>query len=160
MLCELPQGEALFGAGRTGLALAYWQEIERRIVYALNRHPQIVLQLIPYAEDTEEIKRYAAGDPLARLVASYAQARWSAFPNVQWTITNDREIVRGQPLTGRRVDWDMIDRMGRDMALREPWGTLITNHQARFSGYDFVDASWSDFITIEDLDQEIGRAHV
>lgn len=149
--------EALFDGARKGLALAYWKEIERRVVYALNHHPQIVLELIPYAEDTEEIKRYAAGDPLARLVASYAQARWSAFPNVQWTITNDRQIVRAKPLTGRLVDWEMIDRMGRDMAAREPWGTLITNHQARFTGYDFVDAPWSGFITIEDLDQVGGE---
>ena len=149
--------EALFDEDRKGLALAYWQEIDHRILYALNRHPHVILQLIPYAEDTEEIKRYAAGDRLARLVASYAQARWSALPNVQWTITNDREIVRGKPLMGRLVDWDMIDRMGRDMAAREPWGTLISNHQMRFSGYDFVDASWSDFITLEDLDQVGGE---
>jgi hypothetical protein len=149
--------EALFDENRTGLALPYWQEIERRILYALNRHPNLILQLIPYAEDTEEIKRYAAGDRLARLAASYAQARWSAFPNVQWTISNDREIVRGKPLTGRLVDWEMIDRIGRDMAAREPWGTLITNHQARYTGYDFVDAPWSDFITLEDLDQVGGE---
>ncbi len=149
--------EALFDLNRKGLALSYWQEMERRIVYALNRHPDVVLELIPYAEDTEEIKRYASGDPLSRLVASTAQARWSAFPNVQWTITNDRQIVHGEALTGRMVDRDMIDRMGRDMAGREPWGTLITNHQSRFSGYDFVDAPWSDLITIEDLDQVGGE---
>ena len=147
--------EALFENGK-GMALPYWQEMERRIVYALDRHPDLILQLIPYAEDTAVINRYAAGDRWAQFVAEYAQARWSAFPNVQWTMTNDREIVREGALQGRAVAWSTIDRMGKDMAQREPWGTLITNHQMRFSGYDFVDSEWSSFITIEDLDQVAG----
>lgn len=151
--------EALFNGQRTALAVPYWQEIERRIVYALNHHPDVILQLIPYAEDTGEIRRYADGDAFSQLIARHAQARWSAFPNIHWTITNDREIVRGDAaLTGRQVRWSTIDRMGRDMAAREPWGTLITNHQMRFSGYDFTDAEWSDVITIEDLDQLTGKA--
>lgn len=151
--------EALFNEQRTALALPYWQEIERRVLYALNRHPDVILQLIPYAEDTDEIRRYADGDAFAQLAARHAQARFSAFPNVHWTLTNDREIVRGDAaLTGRQVRWSTIDQMGRDMAAREPWGTLITNHQMRFSGYDFTDAAWSDVITIEDLDQLTGKA--
>ena len=43
------------------------------------------------------------------------------------------------------------------MAAREPWGTLITNHQSRWKGYDFTGAAWSDIITLEDLDQVDGR---
>jgi hypothetical protein len=43
------------------------------------------------------------------------------------------------------------------MADREPWGTLITNHQHRFSGYSFVKAPWSRITTIEDLGQVTGE---
>ncbi len=43
------------------------------------------------------------------------------------------------------------------MAAREPWGTLITNHQSRFSGYDFYQEAWSDIVTVEDLDQVAGE---
>ena len=50
-----------------------------------------------------------------------------------------------------------IDRIGRDFAKREPWGTLLTNHQCRFSGYAFSDSPWSDIITLEDLDQVDGK---
>ena len=71
-------------------------------------------------------------------------------------MTNDREIVRSGPLQGRAVAWNTIDQMGKDMRRREPWGTLITNHQMRFSGYDFGDAEWSSIVTIEDLDQVAG----
>ena len=148
--------EAVFNSEGNGLALPYWQEMERRITYALERHPDVILQLIPYAEDTAVINRYAAGDTWAQYVTRYSQARWSAFPNVQWTMTNDREIVRSGPLQGRAVAWNTIDQMGKDMRRREPWGTLITNHQMRFSGYDFADAEWSGIVSLEDLDQVAG----
>jgi hypothetical protein len=150
--------QALFAEGRRALNLPYWQEIDRRVAYALEYHPRLILKLIPYGEDTDEIRRYAAGDPASQLIARYAQARFSAFPNVYWCITNDREIIEDdtQPLTGRQVYADTIRQMGRDMAAREPWGTLLTNHQCRWSGYGFVDDPWSDVITIEDMDQVDG----
>jgi hypothetical protein len=152
--------QILFERGHRMLNLAYWQEIDRRLTYALENHPHVIFKLIPYGEDTEEIRRYDAGDPAARLIARYAQARFSAFPNVYWCISNDREIVevRAQALRGRQVYRDTISGMGRDMASREPWGTLLTNHQCRWSGYSFVDEPWSDVITVEDLDQVDGAA--
>jgi hypothetical protein len=150
--------QILFERGRRALNLDYWQEIDRRLIYALETCPHVIFKLIPYGEDTEEIRRYERGDAGARLIARYAQARFSAFPNIYWCISNDREIVadRSQALEGRQVYHDTICRMGRDMATREPWGTLLTNHQCRWSGYAFVDEDWSDVITLEDLDQVDG----
>ncbi|WP_439482788.1 DUF5060 domain-containing protein [Cyclobacterium plantarum] len=143
------------GDGKT-IALNYWREIERRIIYTLENHPHIVLQLIPYAEDADLINSYASGNPAAQKVAQYAQARWSSFPNIQWTMSNDMVIVNEDSLSGREVHFETINLMGRDMAAREPWGTLLTNHQSRFKGYDFVQEPWSDFVTLEDLDQVAG----
>ena len=152
--------EALYAEDRSGLALDYWQEIERRVRYALEHYPHIILQLIPYAEDTKELIRYGRGDRLSHYIARYAQARWSAFPNVHWEISNDRAIVT-QPdldkLRGRQISAHLIAKIGRDMKEREPWGTLITNQQARREGYSFVDEPWSDIITLEDLDQVGGE---
>lgn len=149
--------EALFTPERDQLALEYWKTIEARVLYALEHHPHLNLQLIVYGEDTDEIKRYYQGDKIAQYAARYAQARWSAFPNVQWEVSNDRVIKKGGELKGRDVDYAMIDKMGSDMHAREPWGTLITNQQNRFAGYSFVDAPWSDIITLEDLDDVIGE---
>lgn len=149
--------EALFTEDRSALNLPYWQEIDRRVRYALEHHPDVQLQLIPYAEDTNELKRYAAGDPMARLIAKEAQARWSALPNVQWSISNDRELVAEGPMQGRQISEAIINAIARDMAAREPWETLLTNHQSRRSGYNFIDAPWSDIVTLEDLD-EVGGA--
>lgn len=149
--------EALFTSDRRGLALPYWQEIDRRVQYALIQYPNIMLKLIVYGEDTGELLRYEQGDRMAQLAARYAQARFSAFPNVIWCISNDRELVgEGVKLKGRRVPASIIDRIGREMAAREPWGTLLTNHQARKTGYAFVNAPWSDVTTLEDLDEVEG----
>ena len=145
---------ALFARDRQGLNLEYWDEIERRLLYALEKYPHIQFQLIPYGEDWPELRRYVEGDRAAQLVARYAQARFSAFPNVYWCISNDGDI---SPVPGRRnVDPATINQIGRDMRRREPWGTLLTNHQRRFQGYSFVDAEWSDIITLQDRDQVAG----
>jgi hypothetical protein len=143
------------GNGKT-IALNYWKEIERRIIYTLENHPHIVLQLIPFAEDAKPINSYTSGNPAAYKIAQYAQARWSSFPNVQWTMSNDMIVVSKDSLKGREVHYKTINQMGMDMAAREPWGTLLTNHQSRFKGYDFVEATWSDIVTLEDLDQVAG----
>jgi len=61
------------------------------------------------------------------------------------------------PLTGRRIRSGTIDQIGLAMAKHEPWKTLLTNHQSRFKGYSFSRASWSDIITLENLDQVSGE---
>lgn len=152
--------ENLFDEQRTNLNFDYWNEIERRLVYALEKYPHIQFQLIPYAEDTQELIRYGQGDKLSQYIAQYAQARWSSFPNVQWEISNDREIADKpdlSTLTGREISRHVINQIGNDMKAREPWSTLITNQQNRFAGYSFVNEPWSDIITLEDIDQVDGR---
>lgn len=145
---------ALFAPDRQGLNLAYWDEIERRLRYALEKYPHIQFQVIIYGEDWPELARYGKGDRAAQLVARYAQARFSAFPNVYWCISNDAHISSGSG--ARNADPAVINQIGNDMKRREPWGTLLTNHQQRFQGYSFVDAAWSDIVTLEDRDQVAG----
>ena len=145
---------AVFSQDRQGMDLPYWDEAERRLVYALEKYPHIQFQLIVYGEDLAELRRYGEGDRAALLVARYAQARFSAFPNVQWCICNDTII---SPAPGKRnAAPATIDRIGRDMRTREAWNTLLSNHQARFTGNSFANAPWSDIITLEDRDQVAG----
>jgi Protein of unknown function (DUF4038)/Domain of unknown function (DUF5060) len=149
--------QVLFSNDRTALSLKYWQEMDRRLAYALEHHPRIQFQLIPYGEDVEELRRYALNDDMSKLVAQYAQARFSAYPNVQWCISNDREVIEQGKETGRQILASTIQQIAQDMRRREPWGTLLTNHQSRFSGYQFAAAEWSDIVTLEDLDQVTGK---
>ncbi len=146
--------EAYFTSDRGALDLPFWNEMEQRLLYALERHPRLQIQFILYGEDAAELLRYGNGDRMAHLVARYAQARFSAFPNVHWCISNDR-FITAKP-GPNNVPPAIIDRIGRDMRAREPWGTLLTNHQRRFEGYSFADAEWSDIVTLEDRDQIAG----
>ncbi len=149
--------QALFNPERTSLNLPFWQEIDRRMTYALNTHPHMMFKLIPYGEDKIELRRYETA-ALSPWIARYAQARFSAFPNVHWCVSNDHKIVADdEELTGRNLHESTIDRIAKDMAAREPWGTLLTNHQCRWSGYNFCDAEWSDIVILEDLDQVHGE---
>jgi hypothetical protein len=149
--------QILLTEDRQGLNLHYWQEIDRRLAYANEKYPHIIFKLIPYGEDTEEIRKYDARDPASLLIGRYAQARFTAYPNVTWCPTNDREIVRDGELDGRKIYWRTINQMAGDIASREPWGTLITNHQCRFKGYDFTECEWSNIVTLEDIDQVHGQ---
>ncbi len=157
--------QALFQYDREYLNLDYWQEIDRRLVYALDHYSKINIQLILFAEDKHEILNYANGDAISIMAIRYAQARFSSFANVSWCISNDLKLrdsagefaEREGQNTSNSSDLIMgIEKIGHDMFEREPWGTLITNHQARFSGYRFLDASWSSIVTLEDLGQVTG----
>jgi len=148
--------QVLFSEDRAGMNLPYWQEIDHRLTYALNHHPQVIFQLIPYGEDTAEITRYGQGNEASVFIGKYAQARFSAFPNIHWCLTNDRHIVSRSPMRGRDASPHVINKMGMDFSRREPWGTLLTNHQMRRQGYHFADAPWSDIVTLEDIDQVAG----
>jgi hypothetical protein len=150
--------EALLQSDRSALNLEYWQEMDRRLQYALNHYPQVMLKLIPYGEDLDELRRYGEGDRMAQFIAAYSQARFSAFPNVLWCVSNDRTLVADDvPDTGNRMRASLIDQIARDMAAREPWGALLTNHQARNTGYAFATAPWSDISTLEALDEVTGN---
>lgn len=147
------------------LDLEYWREIERRYRYALEEYPHLQFQVIPYAEDGEALRAYH-DDPMVRFVGEYVQARLSAFSNVHWCVVNDAELVAGEVdpevvESGAKVQKGLsrsvVDALGRDFAEREPWGTLITSHQQRSTGYDFIDAEWSDLVTLQDLDQASGE---
>lgn len=147
------------------LNLNYWREIERRYRYALEEYPHLQFQVIPYAEDGEALRAYH-DDPMVRLVGRHVQARFAAFPNVYWCVVNDAEVVEGEVdpevvKSGAKVQKGLsksvIEAMGCDFDKREPWGTLITSHQQRTTGYDFVDAEWSDLATLQDIDQAAGE---
>ncbi|MFW6309076.1 MAG: DUF4038 domain-containing protein [bacterium] len=162
--------QALFGRGdkkeRNRLNLNCWQEMDRRLIYGLNNYPDIIFQLIVFGEDGDEIRRYGERNIISRLITKYAQARFSAFPNIYWTISNDHKILEndngelepglkkeGVPLA-RKED---INEIGEDMAEQEPWKTLLTNHQSRFTGFSFLNCDWADLVTLEDLGQVTGE---
>jgi hypothetical protein len=107
--------QILLSEDRQSLNLPYWQEIDRRLAYAFEKYPHIIFKLIPYGEDTDEIRRYDSRDPATLSISRYAQARFTAYPNVTWCPTNDREIIREGELDGRKVHWHTINQIAGDI---------------------------------------------
>ena len=118
------------------------------------------MQVIPYAEDAEALRKAAdwttlgpggnveASSHWAAFAAEYAQARFSAFANVHWCVVNDVFM----PVEVRAV--------AKAMRAREPWGTLLTSHQRRGTGFTFTPDSphggWSDIVTLQTEDALCG----
>lgn len=156
--------QILFSHDRSELNVAYWQHIDSRLKYAFEHYPHIQLQLIPYAEDTDELNRYGRGDVMSHYIGRYFQARYSAFPNIHWCLSNDRVIYKEGEDTSQMPDhkqvrlvlYETINKLGHDFYHREPWGTLITNHQSRFDGYDFYEEVWSSINLLGDQDEISG----
>lgn len=156
--------QVLFSEDRKELNMAYWQHIDMRLKYAFEHYPNIQLQIIPFAEDTDELRRYGASDAMSLFIGKYFQARYSAFPNVHWCLSNDRVIYRQDEDTSqlpehkkvRLIPYDTINKLGQDFYKREPWETLITNHQSRFDGYDFYNEDWSSMSLLGDQDETNG----
>lgn len=145
---------ALFADSRNSLDLGYWQTIDARLLYALRNHPQVIFELIPFGEDGYEVERYGNGDRASIGMVRYFQARFSALPNSQFCIVNDRKVTTDPALLDiRLVLADHVNRIGTDMAAREPWGTLLTSHESRTKGYSFLGQPWSTVTTLHDIDQ-------
>jgi hypothetical protein len=105
---------ALLDASTGQLNVSYWQGIEARVLYSLKKYPWVQLQLILFGEDEAWLRAAAGGDAMLAYLPAYAQARWSAFANVQFCVLNDRNVA------------PLVDVIGSAMARREPWGTLLT----------------------------------
>jgi hypothetical protein len=135
----------LVDASGTKMNFAFWQEVERRLLYSLRTHPHVQVQVIVYGEDEGAIKAAAGSSKsIWAQVASYAQARFSSFANVQWCVINDV------------MAHSAVSVVASAMAAREPWGTLLTSHQRRQTGYAFVGSPWSDIVTLQTLDAFAG----
>ena len=132
--------------GSTDINVGYWQSIEQRITYALETYPWVQLHIIPYGEDEDMMVLAQQGNAGAQFIAEYTQARFAAFPNVHYCLVNDRDVPGAVRVLAPQV------------AAREPWGTLLTSHQQRGSGYDFVNEAWSDLVTLQTLDEFKGAA--
>jgi hypothetical protein len=107
--------DALYSSS-SQLDLTMWHVIESRMLYALETYPWVQFQVIVYGEDDDAVATAATKpDSIQAYVSEYAQARWSAFPNVHWCIINDRSP---SPETAT---------VAALMYQREAWGSLITS---------------------------------
>ena len=77
--------EGLFSPSGPALHLDYWNTIEERVLYALEKYPWVQLQLIIYGEDRERL--VLAGTALRDPASANATARIAAYVcGCTWTL--------------------------------------------------------------------------
>lgn len=140
---------ALFDTKLMQFKLDIFNIADTRILYVLNNYPNIEIQLNILSADLSAVASYNSRQIVALSAVNAMMARWSSIPNIHWCLTND------QRLDQRLNSW--IASFGDNIKAKEKWGTLITNHQARTSGYNFATQSWSNIITIQNIDQVYGQ---
>lgn len=146
-----PSAAPLFKPDRKRLDLKTWDEIDKRLVYTLQRHPEIQFELILFDQNTEELKRFGEGDPSAHLALRYAIERFAPLPNVHWSICNDIHD-EDQELGSSLI------MAGETLAKNDPWNSLITSCGKRFDPPAFHDQKWLSFQSICSLGQVTGKS--
>lgn len=140
-----------FDPHRKQLNLPFWDEVEKRLLYALNRFPRIQFQLDLFAEDREELDRFEEGDPLTHLAVSYIAERFSSLANVHWNLAANID-----PTKDSAVTLQALSRLGKTLYEQSPWHSLITCGQPRYATFLFDREKWCAYASLSSLGQVDG----
>lgn len=152
---RLPQAEGssenFFAPHRKRLNLAFWDEAEQRLLYALARYPKIQFQLDLFAKDRAELDRYEEGDPLTHLAVAYAIERFSPLPNIHWLLASDVDPARDSAVT-----LQALSRLGKTIFEQSPWHSLIACGQPRFAPFLFDREKWCNMSSLGSIGEVTG----
>lgn len=144
-----------YDAARKGLNYAFWDEADKRLSYALSRHPYLQIQLNICGQDRQELERYEEGDPLTHLAIQYLVQRFGQLPNVQWSLADAIN-----PGKDNAVVLQALSRLGKYVFENTPGDTLITCGQDRFGPFLFDREKWcslSSLCTLGEVTGEVAK---
>lgn len=133
----------------TRFNVQHFRQFER--VLRLARERDIVVSVIPYTDGarpgTDPFGRERMGQEDERRYYRYLVARFAAFSNVMWDVTNEYHLFRDEP-------W--VEQMGAAIADWDPYRHPISVHgHARFP---FRRSRWADFAMHQSWDEAGGHA--
>ena len=157
-LCAQPDSQADPKQDTTRFDVGYWQKFERLLAQA-QRHNMIV-QVI-FFTDAQEAQNYpferpapkAEGasdfdhstrkpDANERLYYAYAAARFSAFSNVEWCLTNEWALFQSNA-------W--VDEIGEFLCAQDPYGHLMSVHG--HGHFPFRSSAWCTHALFQSWDE-------
>lgn len=136
---------------RKQLNLPFWDEVEKRLVYALSHFPHIQFQLNLFAQDREELDRFEEGDSLTHLAVSYVIERLSSLPNVHWSLAASVDPAKDSAIT-----LQALSRLGKTIYEQSPWHSLITCGLPRYATFLFDNEKWCGYASLASLGQVDG----
>jgi len=135
------------GDGTTDLTrydLAKFQNAESRLIWIFNNHPEMFIQSMLFGTQVQsgwsDLPQSVRNNTL-----DYMIARWSAFPNLFWLVSEDQDVTADATLAFNR-------EVGNYFAAHEPWRHLMSTQPNRNQGFPFTtsdDLNWASYICIQ-----------
>jgi len=135
------------GGGTTDFTrydLTKFQNAESRLIWIFNNHPEMFIQSMLFGT---QLQSGWSGLPqsVRNNTLDYMIARWSAFPNLFWLVSEDQDVTVHATLAFNR-------EVGNYFAAHEPWKHLMSTGPNRDQGFPFTSASdlnWASYICIQ-----------
>jgi hypothetical protein len=127
--------------------LAKFHNAESRLIWIFDNHPGMYVQSMLFGTQLQS-QWSRLPESVRTNTLDYLIARWSAFPNVFWLISEDQDVTHKATLAFNR-------EVGEYFAAHEPWKHLISTQPNRFQGFPFAtrnDLKWVSYIEIQDAD--------
>jgi hypothetical protein len=141
------------GDDLTRYNLARFQTSDARLIWLLDRYPDLYLQfilfgLLTWGKDDTGAAWAALPVSVRENTMRYMLARWAAFPQLFWLIVNDIHCTAEFPLN------QAFEReVGRFFAAHDPWHHLLSTGPKRQMAFPFLHPQdeWVSYVHIEDL---------
>lgn len=129
----------------TRFNVSYFQHIEKAILHA--RSKDMVMSIIFYlaGNQKEPFTSEDGGGELEKLYFHYVIARFSAFSNVIWDLSNEYRLIRSDT-------W--AESLGTFVKQTDPYNHLTTVHG--FPYFQFRASSWADIAYFQEWDNAGG----
>ena len=127
--------------------LSNFQHTDGRIRWLLDNYPDIYTQLILFSggllSGDSTYWRDSLTDSQRNRMMRYIIARFAAFPNKFWEVTNDT-ICHDQAT--HPATWFWATNVGNYFKDNDPWGHFMAFGHRRDDPYPFCDHEWSTYI--------------
>ena len=133
-----------------GLELNAWDAIEERLLYALQRHPEIQFELTLF-DGPSSLARFHDGELIAHHAFRYALERFAPLPNIHWNISSPLAAEDSDAVAAAKT-------VGKSLYETDPWNSLVTLATKRFESPLISEEKWHSLLSFRSLGQTTGES--
>lgn len=124
--------------------LAHFRKAERMLRHAAERNIQVslIFHLDGADKGVDPFGKAGMGGPDEQRYYRYCIARFAAFDNVMWDVTNEWHLFRDEP-------W--VEKMGALIKQADPYGHLLSVHGK--GEFPFRRSAWVDYVMFQSWDE-------
>ncbi|HYR91037.1 MAG TPA: fibronectin type III domain-containing protein [Terriglobia bacterium] len=125
--------------------ISKFQNAESRLIWIFNNYPNEYVQSLLFGKE-QQFSWSQYSQDVRNNTMDYMIARWSAFPNVYWLISQDQEKTLNATLNFNR-------EVGAYFEDHEPWKHLLSTEFHRSEGFPLTtlaDLNWLDYVSLQD----------